>query len=198
MPRPAPFFAPVFPPVFALAFALLAAAAAADPFCDDLWFSRNQLYARAGYCFASPLGKAVFGNAGCTGTEVRLRPGEAQLVAQVKALEAETGCKVDPGRTVLEVDNIALRLRLEVPVVRSEFASGCLGWTGGPLALLAGPDDASAPIARIETGDDIAWEYEAAPWPEGWSFLTGYRNGTQTALGWHRDIDQGLCTGTAG
>ena len=49
--------------MFRLALAIPAALAAFpalafDP-CEDLWFSRNQLYDRAGYCFSTPLGLAT-------------------------------------------------------------------------------------------------------------------------------------------
>ena len=32
--------------------------------CDDLWFTRNLLFSRAGYCFGSVLGQTVFGDTG--------------------------------------------------------------------------------------------------------------------------------------
>ena len=84
-------------------------------------------------------------------------------------------------------------------VYRSEFASGCLGWTGGPLTLLAGPDPASQPIATVQTGDDIIWEYDSLPWPEGWTFISVHQDGVETGLGWRLyDIDDALCTHLAG
>ena len=171
----------------------------ADPFCDDLWFARNQLFDRAGYCFSSPLGQAVFDNSDCTGKDITLEPGGAEMVAEIRASEARVPCDVDTSRTWLEIENIALRRRLGQVVYRSEFASGCLGWNGGPLTLLAGPGPTSEPIAMVETGDDIVWEYDSLPWPEGWTFISVYRDGVQTGLGWRRDdIDHALCTGLAG
>lgn len=167
--------------------------------CDDLWLSRNQLFDRAGYCFSSPLGRAVFDNAGCTGTDVALPASDAELLDHIRAMEAELGCAVDTSRTALDVENVDLRLRLEVVVARSEFASGCLGWQGAPIALHAGPRAGSPLLSEVLAGDDIVWEYDAVPWPDGWSFITSYRDGVQTGLGWtDADIDQSLCTGLAG
>lgn len=33
--------------------------------CDDLWYARNAIFARNGYCFQGARGQATFGNAGC-------------------------------------------------------------------------------------------------------------------------------------
>lgn len=188
-------------PRFALiALALLPAspALAFDP-CDDLWFSRNQLYDRAGYCFSSPLGRAIFDNADCTGTDVTLEPGGTDLVTYIQEMEAVLECAVDTSATSLDIANIPLRLRLETVVALSEFASGCLGWTGEAIPLRAGPRDAAEVIAVAMPGDDLVWEYEGLGWPEGWSFLTIYRDEAQIALGFARDdLDYDLCTGFAG
>jgi hypothetical protein len=180
--------------------ALLAAhpALAFDP-CDDLWFSRNQLYDRAGFCFSTPLGQEVFDNADCIGKEVTLEPGGEDLVAYIQEMEAMLECAVDTSATSLDIENIALRLRLETVVVLSEFASGCLGWTGAAIPLRAGPRDEAEVISVAMPGDDLVWEYEGLGWPEGWSFFTIYRDESQVALGFARDaIDYDLCTGLAG
>jgi len=56
----------------ALLLAALAAPAAALEICDELWFTRNLIYDRAGYCFSSPLGRAVFDNSDCTGSALKI------------------------------------------------------------------------------------------------------------------------------
>jgi hypothetical protein len=188
-------------PRLATAFLALTVAAPALGYdiCDDLWLSRNHLFDRAGYCFSSPLGQAVFDNAGCTGTDVALPASDAEMLDHIRTMEAELGCAVDTTRTMLDVENVSLRLRLEIVVARSEFASGCLGWQGPPIALHAGTHAESPTISQVQTGDDIVWEYDALPWPDGWSFVTSYRDGVQTGLGWTMsDIDESLCTGLAG
>jgi len=167
--------------------------------CEDLWFSRNQVYDRAGYCFASPLGTALFDNAGCSGTTVVLTPEAQALVDFVRAREAELGCAVDTGQTTLDIPNLWMRQQLETPVALSEFASGCLGWQGPAFELRAGPSLASPVLTEARPGDDLVWDYQAFAWPEGWSFLTLYRGAEQVGLGWHQGrIDEALCTGTAG
>ncbi|SMH41554.1 DUF4453 domain-containing protein [Maritimibacter sp. HL-12] len=183
-----------------IALALLPAhpALAFDP-CDDLWFSRNQLYDRAGYCFSTPLGQAIFDNADCTGTEVTLEPGGTDLVAYVREMEERLECAVDTSATSLDIANIPLRLKLDSVVALSEFASGCLGWTGEAIPLRAGPQDEAEVISVAMPGDDLVWEYEGTNWPEGWSFLTVYRDEAQVSLGFARDdLDYDLCTGLAG
>jgi hypothetical protein len=33
--------------------------------CDDLWYTRNEIYKAQGYCFRTRRGIEAFGNAGC-------------------------------------------------------------------------------------------------------------------------------------
>ncbi len=183
----------------AVLFALAAQPALAFDPCDDLWFSRNQLFDRAGYCFSTPLGKAVFDNSDCIGKEVTLEPGGDALVAYIQGMERSFDCHVDTQATSLDIANIGLRFRLETVVALSEYSSGCLGWTGAAVPLFAGPRDDAEVISVAMPGDDIVWEYEPLGWPEGWSFVTAYRDGLQTALGFSRaEFDEDLCTGLAG
>lgn len=183
---------------FALPLVLALPAAAWTP-CEDLWFSRNQLYDRAGYCFSTPLGQAIFDNSDCTGKDVSLEPGGGEIVAFVRDMEERLDCKVDTSATSIDIPHIDLRFRLETVVALSEIASGCLGWTGDPIPLRAGPRDGAEVLSVAMPGDDIVWEYEPIGWPEGWSFVTAYRDGEQTALGFTRDdMDYDLCTGLAG
>jgi hypothetical protein len=167
--------------------------------CEDLWFSRNQVFDRAGYCFASPLGQAVFDNSNCTGSEVELDAATWDFVDYVKAMEALYECAVDTTATTLDIPNKGLRMKLEQVVALSEYASGCLGWTGEALPLRAGPRAGAEVLSVAMPGDDVTWEYEPIDWPDGWSFATIYRDGVQTALGWLQDpFDHDLCTGYAG
>lgn len=186
---------------FALTALLLLAAAPALAWtaCEDLWFSRNQLYDRAGYCFVSALGQAVFDNSGCTGSEVALEPGGDELVAYIREREAVLECDVDTSASGLAIPNISLRQRLEQVVALSEYASGCLGWTGDAILLRAGPRFDAEVVSVAMPGDDLTWEYEPIGWPDGWAFLTAYRGQEQVGLGWmESEIDYDLCTGLAG
>ena len=185
-------------PLAALCIVTAGPALAYDP-CDDLWFSRNQLFDRAGYCFSTPLGQAVFDNSDCVGKDVTLEPGGYELVDLIKTNEEIFECAVDTTRSALDIDNLALRTRLESVVFRSEFASGCLGWQGDALPLLAGPRDEAEVISVAMPGYDLVWEYEGFDWPEGWSFLTVYDDDSQIALGFFfGEIDYELCSGLAG
>ena len=59
---------------------LIASPAAASDVCHDLWFTRNLIMDRAGYCFGSMLGKATFDNSDCTGKNVSLDAGDQLMV----------------------------------------------------------------------------------------------------------------------
>lgn len=184
----------------AILIALVATPALAqDEHCNDYWFARNQLFDRAGYCFSSPLGKAIFDNTGCIGKQVTLEPGGADFVAFIESMEAELGCKVDTNATWLDLSNIGMRMRLEVVVARSEYASGCLGWNGAPIELRAGPRYGAEVLGVARPGDDLIWEYEAAQWPDGWSFISVHKNAQEIGMGWTNTfIDETFCTTTAG
>jgi hypothetical protein len=58
--------------------------------CDQLWYARNAIFDRAGYCFSSARGKAAFDNTGCTGGT----PDAAGMaeVARIQQQEAANGC----------------------------------------------------------------------------------------------------------
>ncbi|GKY88839.1 YARHG domain-containing protein [Sinisalibacter aestuarii] len=166
--------------------------------CDDLWFARNLVFDRAGYCFASPLGRAVFDNTGCTGTGVALSPDAARLVAYVRAREAALGCAVDTTRTAPDLDRLDLLFAQEVVTAPGEDASGCLGWTGAPLDVLAGPRTDAPVLARVAPGDDIATGTVYFPDHPGWAHISVFRADRFHAMGWVRDVDWSLCAGSAG
>ena len=84
-----------------LALILLASPAAAADVCDDLWFTRNLIMDRAGYCFGSALGQAVFDNGNCIGKSVSLSTQLQRQVAEIRELEKQIPCKVDTARTRL-------------------------------------------------------------------------------------------------
>jgi hypothetical protein len=63
--------------------------------CDDLWFERNATFKAAGYCFHSPRGIRMFGNAGCQyddEADVPLSARQREQVAQIRAMERRLGC----------------------------------------------------------------------------------------------------------
>ncbi|MBY4893745.1 YARHG domain-containing protein [Rhodobacteraceae bacterium N5(2021)] len=83
---------------------LLALAVVASPvsaqnsaFCQELWLSRNTIMDRAGQCFGTPLGQAVFDNSDCMEGDIRLTPLDAEIVRMAREAEARARCRVDIG-----------------------------------------------------------------------------------------------------
>lgn len=139
--------------------------------CQDIWFTRNLVMDRAGYCFGSSLGQALFDNAGCTGSEVAIDAASKRLVDEIRALEAEHGCAVNTSRTTLDIDDIEIRRRLVDLPIFDEFEGGCLGWTGPPTPLYAGHNRGSAVLGRIDPGDYVSLAHVGV---DGGTYVTTY------------------------
>ncbi|WP_295813988.1 DUF4453 domain-containing protein [uncultured Nitratireductor sp.] len=137
--------------------------------CQDIWFTRNLVMDRAGYCFATPLGQALFDNSDCTGKSVSIDALGSRLVSQIQALEKQHGCAVNTRRTRLDLDDLRIRRQLRDLPVFDEFPGGCLGWTAGREPLYAGRDSGSKVIGRIEPGDYVSFTHLPV---DGWSYVT--------------------------
>jgi len=65
--------------------------------CDDLWYRRNAVWHRYGYCFASAKGQRIFGNQGCfrdlAAARAAMAPPDRALVDALDAREKVLGCK---------------------------------------------------------------------------------------------------------
>jgi hypothetical protein len=59
--------------------------------CGQLWYERNAIYARHGYCFRTPQALATFGR-GCRPPYGRLPPRAAERVNRIVAWERRKGC----------------------------------------------------------------------------------------------------------
>lgn len=59
--------------------------------CGALWYERNEIYARNGYCFKTPRARAAFG-AGCFPPYGRMSGWEKRRVDEIQAEEYEMGC----------------------------------------------------------------------------------------------------------
>lgn len=58
--------------------------------CDDLWYERNAIWHRNGYCFRGARGKSTFGNAGCSRNQDQARAAMSPRdLASVDAIVAE-------------------------------------------------------------------------------------------------------------
>jgi hypothetical protein len=59
--------------------------------CGDLWYERNKIYARNGYCFKTERAISTFG-AGCFPPYGRLSGWEKERVDEIQMMEARRGC----------------------------------------------------------------------------------------------------------
>jgi hypothetical protein len=64
---------------------------AEDLSCSELWYKRNEIYARNGYCFKTARAKAVFGR-GCFPPFGSMSGWEKQRVNELQYWEARKGC----------------------------------------------------------------------------------------------------------
>lgn len=63
--------------------------------CDDLWYSRNEIYKAQGYCFRTQRGISAFGNAGCrydNVEEVPLSANQRRVIADIVSEERARRC----------------------------------------------------------------------------------------------------------
>ena len=182
--------------VFGLIFA--AGPAAALDVCDDLWFTRNLVFDRAGYCFGSVLGQAVFDNADCTTKSPNLNAADKAVVERVRAAEAEWGCKVDSGRSQLNVERIWFRALLSDLPIPSGYESACVPYIGAPTEALAGRSLGAEPVGRLEAGMTVLFEHQSEP---GWEFIRVVTPEGPEWQGWvplHSSDWPGLCEMMAG
>lgn len=63
----------------------------ADMSCDELWYARNRIYARAGYCFKTARARAEFGR-GCFPPYGELHGWERRRVNEIQMWERRNGC----------------------------------------------------------------------------------------------------------
>ena len=59
--------------------------------CQQLWYERNAIFARNGYCFSSPRAIAAFGK-GCKPPFGELPSNLKSVVQEIKQWEAYRGC----------------------------------------------------------------------------------------------------------
>jgi hypothetical protein len=140
--------------------------ARASWWCESLWFTRNAVLDRAGICFDSVLGQAIFDNTGCTGTSIALVPEFVQVVTYISELERREGCRIDTSRPVLNLPDLAIRRQLvEIPVPDENNGYNCIGWRGPSVALVTARSDQAAPVGRVDPGDFVGmWATPGAAW----------------------------------
>lgn len=178
--------------------ALLAVSSAqASDVCHDLWFTRNLVADRAGYCFGSALGKAIFDNTGCIGKSVDVGRAGAALMQRLRGVENALGCKVNTSATKLDVDDLAQRWMMRDLPVADEFESACIGWRLDDVTLRSARSDNAPGTGSIQTGDTILYSHMRE---DGWDYVTVHdRRNELVAAGWVRiTIDERSCEQLAG
>ena len=63
--------------------------------CYDLWYERNEIFDRNGYCFSTQLGRDTFDNSDCWTKNPKLTRAEQRRVEQIRQEERRRGCKVN-------------------------------------------------------------------------------------------------------
>lgn len=66
--------------------------ATSGPSCTDLWYERNAIFDRNGYCFKTARGKSAFDNSDCYTSNPSLTNAERNRVTEIKRLESRMGC----------------------------------------------------------------------------------------------------------
>jgi hypothetical protein len=162
-----------------LLLALLPAPAAAQAYCEELWFTRNLLFDRAGHCFSTALGQAVFDNADCRG-KVVLQGAEADTMRRLLGLERAAGCRVDTRRGWVEVAHIGLRRQMGDLPIPLRDSRGCT-WSGEVLPLRLARDAGAVVSAAARPGDRLTFSFEDAG---GWRYAELRREGRVIGAGW--------------
>ena len=166
--------------------------------CEDIWFTRNLIMDRAGYCFSSTLGQELFDNSDCTGTTVTLDPRSEAIVDRIRALEAEHGCNVDTNRTYLDIKDLQFRRALVDLPIMAEGDWGCLGWTGPEVPLYNSYHEGYQPIGRLQPGDYVSFAFLSDA--EGWRYVTTHAPvwGPLRSAGWLYWPERHPCAEEAG
>ena len=179
--------------ILSLVLVLAPGAVLAD--CASMWLTRNMAFDRAGYCFGSTLGKALFDNAGCIGKDVTLNAGDRGFVAHTIETEAAFECSIDTSRRSLDLPLVNLWLQLLDFPRRDDGESACLGWRGAPVNLRSAIGGGRV-LGQISRGDDVLFSHMDQA---GRSFVTVSSNGRPVSLGWVLiDYNDLSCDGFAG
>ena len=137
--------------------------------CHDLWFTRNLVMDRAGFCFGTALGQAVFDNQDCIGKTVSLAPEWSQFVSTVQSLEQQFQCRVNTNQTELLLDDAWVRRQLVHLPIADELESACIGYNGAPRPVLSGQGLGYPVTGYISAGDNISYGHL----PNGnWIYVT--------------------------
>ena len=63
--------------------------------CQNLWYVRNSIYDRRGYCFKTQDGKDAFDNSDCyvkNASNIPFNTNESNNIARIRSVESQKGC----------------------------------------------------------------------------------------------------------
>ncbi len=112
---------------------------------------------KAGYCFASPLGQAVFDNSDCQSNAVGIDALTQTAIDLIKAREEFFQCNVDTSRTALDLDpqDMARRRVLDIQPVEEtlwQFEHSCVGYVGDLAPIHSAPISTAPTIGTVQPG----------------------------------------------
>lgn len=173
----------------ALAFAASPATAQNSSFCQELWLSRNAVMDRAGQCFDTPLGQAVFDNSDCVEGDIRLTPLDAEITRMAREMEDWAECAVDTEAEQLvpraEAFHAQLMELFTIPV-REDTEHGCVGYFGPPIPLHTGISTSTTVLGAVLPGRSYSLSH--LPLRGGWAYLeVTDGEGRLVAHGWTQD-----------
>ncbi|MEJ6390379.1 DUF4453 domain-containing protein [Gymnodinialimonas ulvae] len=178
------------------------ATAQTGAWCQEIWLSRNTVMDRAGQCFTTPLGQAIFDNSDCTPGRRPLLPLDAEIVSRLQMLENDFGCAVDISATALDPSTAPWLARLAelwtVPI-RADTEHGCGGYRGPVRALHAGMSSSTSVLGQLEPGQNFGFAH--VPMPAGWEYITvSDADFNPVAHGWVQGIEMSdeICEWIAG
>jgi hypothetical protein len=63
--------------------------------CYDLWYARNEIYKRNGYCFQTRLAMETFGNGSCYTRAPRFTRTDQLTIEAIRRKERQRNCRVN-------------------------------------------------------------------------------------------------------
>ena len=137
---------------------------------------------RAGYCFGTALGAAVFDNSDCIGKNVSLSEEDQLWVSSIRRREKIMQCRVNTARPLLDLPDADIRRRLTDLPMRDEFESACIGWLQDDLSLHAGAGGDTPIVGVISRGDSVSFRHDER---HGWNYVTvSGKDWTYKSAGW--------------
>lgn len=145
--------------------------------CEDAWYLRNLAFDRAGYCFGSALGEAVFDNSDCTTKSPTLLDWDKRLVDETKQYEANMGCKIDTTANQLESTLIGKLDFVDLLPSLAPYESICIGFSGPDLPMRSDLGIVTSyPTGDVVAGDTVRFRFHSA---DGFEFVE-----TDLGAGW--------------